>query len=180
MKQSAKTSEKLRTNLSDEYTTGEKKYPTSCQVTLHYLENHGNSVVCAPIAQEVSPFAQRKSNGNPDTFDKTYWNKKECYNCGDKGHPESHCKTKLYSNGKKKKNYDKNSLLSSKSSTHTMVGKINKDIQKTKISFAAIKCMIKNIEEEEDDSDISDSDSESGLAFFKWNVTSSPPMEKIS
>ena len=44
---------------------------------------------------------------------------------------------------------------------------MKKDIQKTKKSFADMECMIKNIEEEEDDSDISDSDSESGLAFFQ-------------
>ena len=48
-----------------------------------------------------------------------------------------------------------------------MVDKMKKDLQKTKKSFAAMECMIKNIEEEEDDSDISDSDSESGLAFFQ-------------
>ena len=48
-----------------------------------------------------------------------------------------------------------------------MVDKMKKDLQKTKKSFAAMECMINNIEEEEDDSDISDSDSESGLAFFQ-------------
>ena len=57
LKQSAKTSEKLRTNLSDDYTTAEKKYPTSRQETLQYLEKHSKSVVRAPIAQEGSLFA---------------------------------------------------------------------------------------------------------------------------
>ena len=90
LKQSAKTSDKLRTNLSDDYTTGENKYPTSCQTTLHYLEKHSNSVVHAPIAQEGSSFSQRKGNGNLDTFNKKYWKYKECYKCGDKGHPASH------------------------------------------------------------------------------------------
>ena len=61
-----------------------------------------------------------------------------------------------------------------------MVGKTNKDIQNTKKSFAAMEFMIKNIEEEEDNSEISDSDSESGSAFFKWNTESSPPLERIS
>ena len=51
LKQSAKTSEKLRTNMSDDYTTGEKKYPTSCQANIHYLEKHRNSVMHASIAQ---------------------------------------------------------------------------------------------------------------------------------
>ena len=37
LKQSSKTSENLRTNMSDDYTTGEKKYPMICQATLHYF-----------------------------------------------------------------------------------------------------------------------------------------------
>ena len=54
LKQSANTREKLRTNPSDDYTTGEKKYPTSRQATLHYLEKHSKSVVSATITQEGS------------------------------------------------------------------------------------------------------------------------------
>ena len=46
-----------------------------------------------------------------------------------------------------------------------MFGKMKKDIQKTKKSFAAMEVTIKRIEEEEDDSDISDLDSESGSSF---------------
>ena len=78
------------------------------------------------------------------------------------------------------KEYDYSSLVSRKSSTHTMVGKTKKDLQNTKKSFSAIECMIKKIEEEEDNSDISYPDSESVSAFFKWNATLSPPLERIS
>ena len=132
LKQSAKTSEKLRTNLSDDYTTGENKYPMSRQATLQYLEKRSNSVVRAPIAQEGSPFAQRKSNGNPDTLKKKYWKDKEFYKCGDKLHPTSHCKTKLDSNRKNKKKYDNSTSMYRKSSTHTMVGKMQNDLQRTR------------------------------------------------
>ena len=48
-----------------------------------------------------------------------------------------------------------------------MVGKMKKDIQKTKKSFADMECLIKNIEEEEDNSYILDSDIESGSAYFQ-------------
>ena len=100
---------------------------------------------------------------------------KECCKCGDKGHPASHYKTKLDSKGKKKKKDDDSSLVSRKSSTRTMVGKMKKDPQNTKKSFGALECMIKNIEEEEDDSEISDSDSESGSLFLHMerNIVSS-------
>ena len=118
--------------MSDDYTTGENKYPTSRQATLHYLEKHSNSVVHAPISQEGSFFEERKSNVNPDNLDKKYWKDKECYKCGDKGHPASYWKTKLDSNRNKKKKYDDISSVSSKSSTHTMVGNMKKDLQNTK------------------------------------------------
>ena len=117
-------------------------------------------------SQEGSWFAQRKGNDNPNTSDKKYWKDRECYKCGDKGHPESRCKTKLDSNRKNKNKDDKSSSVYSKPITHTMVGKTKKDIQKTNKSFTAMEYMIKNTEEEEDNLDISDSDSESGSAFF--------------
>ena len=69
----------------------------------------------------------------------------------DKGHPASYCKTKLDSNVKKKKKDGDSSSVYRKSSTHTMVGNMKKDIQNTKKLFTAMECMIKNIEEEEDD-----------------------------
>ena len=84
------------------------------QATLHYFEKHSKSIVRAPNAKEGSSFSQRKISGNPDTFDKKYCNDKECYKCGDKGHPESHFKTKLGSNVKKKKKDDDSSSLSIK------------------------------------------------------------------
>ena len=45
LKQSSKTSDKLRTNLSDDYTTGDNKYPVTRQGTLNYLEKHSKSVI---------------------------------------------------------------------------------------------------------------------------------------
>ena len=57
---------------------------------------------------------------------------------------------------------------------------MNNDLQKTKKPFAAMECMIKNIQEEEDDSKISDSDSESESTFLKWNATLSSPLKWIS
>ena len=91
-----------------------------------------------------------------------------------------HISKKLYSNGKKKKKDDYSILVSIKPSTQTMVGNMKKDLQKTKKPFVAKEFIIQNTEEKEDNSDISDSDSESGSAFFKWNATSSPPLERIS
>ena len=68
LKQSAKTSENIRTNLSDDYTTGENKYPTSSQETLHFLEKHIKVVLCAPIAQEGSSFFTKEEQWQPRYF----------------------------------------------------------------------------------------------------------------
>ena len=43
LRQSAKSSDKLKTNLSDNYTTGENKYTATRQETFHYLENHSKN-----------------------------------------------------------------------------------------------------------------------------------------
>jgi hypothetical protein len=56
---------------------------------------------------EVTSFAQkggrcggnRSSSGNEkgrdsSTYDKKYWNDKECYKCHSKGHPATHCTKK--------------------------------------------------------------------------------------
>ena len=82
LKHSAKTSEKLSTNLCDDYTTGENKHTMSRQATLHCLEKHSKSVVHAPIAQEGSSFAQREGNSNLDTFDKSIGNTRSATSLG--------------------------------------------------------------------------------------------------
>ena len=46
LKQITKTSNKLKTDISDNYTTVEKN-PVTRQETFHYLEKHSKSIVCA-------------------------------------------------------------------------------------------------------------------------------------
>ena len=87
LKQSAKTSEKLRTSISDNYNIGDKKYPTTQKETFHYLEKHSRSFVSTPPAPEGSSFSQKGG----DTFDNKFWKNKECFDCGKKGHPSTHC-----------------------------------------------------------------------------------------
>ena len=126
LKQSAKTSEKLRTSLSDNYTTRDNKYPNTCQETFHYLEKHIKIFVRTPTAPEGSSFAQRGG----DTFDKKFWKNKEWFNCGKKGHPYTHCTIE----NKK----DKDSDNDSQSSRTIRMEKMKKDIKKTKKSFLTL------------------------------------------
>ena len=64
--------------MSDDYTTGDRKYPTSLQSTLNFFEKHSKSVVRAPISHKGVSCAQRKGNGNLDTFENNYCEYKEC------------------------------------------------------------------------------------------------------
>ena len=120
LKQSVKTSKKLRTSISDNYTTGDNKYPTTRQEKFQYLDKHSNIFVRTPTDPEGSSFTQRGG----DNFDKKFWKNKECFNCGKKGHPSTH-----YTIEKKK---DKDSDNDSQSSQTIRMGKIKKDINKTK------------------------------------------------
>ena len=67
----------MKTNLSDNYTTGENKYPATLQETFHYLEKHSKNSVRAQTATEGSSFAQKggasKHWGPPKDWDDKEW-----------------------------------------------------------------------------------------------------------
>ena len=71
LKQSARTGNKLRTNLSDNYTMGEKNHVTR-QENFRYSEKHSKTIVRAQTDPEGSLFAQRGVGGYgryKDTFE---------------------------------------------------------------------------------------------------------------
>ena len=69
IRQSAKSSDKLKTNLSDNYATGENKYSATRQETSHYLEKHSKNSAQTQTAPEGSSFTQKggasKQRGPP-------------------------------------------------------------------------------------------------------------------
>ena len=139
----------------DNYTTGDNKYLTTSQEKFNYLEKHIKSFVRTPTAPEGSSFSQRGG----DTFDKKFCKNKECFNCGKKGHPSTHCTSK------KKK--DKDSDNGSQSSQTSQMDKMKKDLKKTKKSFATLQTQFEKLEEDDDASDITGSGDESGSSFLQ-------------
>ena len=151
-------------DLSNDYATGDDRYPKTCQATLHLLDKHSKSAVNAPPIPEVDrSFAQRGGSGgngsgkggkdSKEGYNKQYWADKVCYKCQKEGHPASHC------TDAKKKSTDEDDA-SAKSSRS--LKKLEKDLKKTKKVYATLKSQLEELKEEE--SDLSDSDDEEGAS----------------
>jgi hypothetical protein len=86
------------------------------------------------------------------TYDKKYWNDKECYKCHKKGHPATHCP-------KKPSDEDDCSTASAASS----VKKLKKDLKSIKKAFTTVNTQLAQLKEA--DSDISESEGEEASHF---------------
>jgi hypothetical protein len=99
----------------------------------------------------------RSSSGNGKgrdyiTYDKKYWNDKECYKCHKKGHPATHCPNKPSDD-------DDRSTASAASS----VKKLKKDLKSIKKAFTAVNAQLAQLEDT--DADSSESEGEEASHF---------------
>jgi hypothetical protein len=97
----------LKVDLKNDFTTGENRYPKNRQQTLHLLDKYSKTVVAKVTHSGGTSFAQKGGRGgvnqsssgsekvrDSSTYDKKYWNDKECYKYHKKGHPSTHCPKK--------------------------------------------------------------------------------------
>ena len=101
LQQSGKQHNKLKTDVQNNFTTGDDRYPKNRQAVLHLLDKYSKSAIQPPPISKGTAFAQRGGRGggrgseghgqSQQPFDKEYWKDKECYNCHKKGHPSTHC-----------------------------------------------------------------------------------------
>jgi hypothetical protein len=100
---------KIKDDLSDDYTKGSDNYPQNRSQAL-MLMDHYSKAPTAITTSEGTAFAKgggKKKKGDkdkatsntpkdPKVFDKEWWKDKECYRCGKgkKGHPASACSVK--------------------------------------------------------------------------------------
>jgi hypothetical protein len=127
IKMSNSKHDKIKDDLSDDYTKGSNNYPqTRPQVLM--LMNHYSKTPTAITTLESTAFAQsgkkKKKVGDkekkpgvakdPKDFDKEWWKDKECYRCSKKGHPASACSVKPLINN------DDKSICSSKLASNAM------------------------------------------------------------
>ena len=83
-----------------------------------------------------------KRGGDNKTFDKHYWQDKDCYKCGDQVHQSYHCTTVK----KHKDGYDKSMK---NNSSRASVKNIAKDIKKISKSFTTVKTWLQKLKEAE-------------------------------
>jgi hypothetical protein len=152
-------------DFQNNFTTGDNRFPKNCQQTLHLLDKYSKTVVAKVTHSEGTSFAQKSGRGGGNqssrgsgkgrvssTYDKKYWNDKECYKCHTKGHQATHCPKKLSDNNDR-------SMVSAASS----VKKLKKDLKSIKKAFAAINTQLAQLKEA--DSDISESEGEEASHF---------------
>ena len=174
MRQSGSQHAKLKVDLQNDFTVGEDRYPKNRQQTLHLLDKYSKTaVVPKQTLTEGASFAQGSGNGGgrggggdgtKKPFDKEWWKNKECYNCGNKGHPANACpeneKEKEKGKGKGKADDDKSVA------TTASVKKLEKELKAMKKSFKTVHTQLQDLRE--DESDISDSDTESATSHFQF------------
>jgi hypothetical protein len=168
LRQSGKQHNKLRTDLGNDYTTGDDRYSKTRQATLHLLDKYSKTVVAPPPSTAPENSFVTKGGDDESSYDKGYWRNKECYKCGKKGHPSSHCKSNKESDKKDKDDSSKSS--SSSKSNKSSLDKLKKEFKKTKKTFATMQSQIEEIANDSDLSESSedeDDDSETEKSFFQ-------------
>jgi hypothetical protein len=158
LRQSGTKHGNLKVDLQNDFTTGDNRYPKNRQQALHLLDKYSKTVVAKMTHSEGTSFAQKGGRGGSNrsssgsgkgcdsrTYDKKYWNDKECYKCHNEGHPATHCP-------KKPSDDDGRSTASAASS----VKKLKKDLETINKPFTTVNTQLAQLKEA--DSDISESE----------------------
>ena len=74
LRQSGKQHNKLTTNIQNNFTTGNDRYPKTCRATIHLLDKYSKSLIVIQTTYEVDEFYQKSVNmdqcGDMNTYDK--------------------------------------------------------------------------------------------------------------
>ena len=149
--QSGKQHAKLKTDLQNDFTTGDNHYPKNWQQTLHLLDKYSKTAVIKPPESKGTMFAQKgdkdknknKKKGDDDQkpYDKKYWKDKKCFGCGKMGHPASHCKATDEDDDAK--------------STADSIKKLTSEMKNMRKAFTTISTKLEKLSEADEASDLS-------------------------
>ena len=152
------THDTVRNNLLKAFIAKRDEYPTTRSEAIELLNKYDEKKPANTVASEGTAFVQKgkknqstdkkaapkKEGGDDDTPKKSFWENKECYICGKKGHGVKKCPNK-------KKADSDDSSLSSKSSKKS-IEELEKKM-KTSMSkqFAQLKAQYEDDEEDSSD-----------------------------
>ncbi len=142
---------KIKSDLSDDYTKGSDNYPVTLQQPLLLLDKYSKKPTLV-TPSEGTAFAQRgkkvdgkKSAGDKVKIDKKFYKDKECFCCRKKGHPKAACTVKLTPADDNDKSTKSTTSSTSKGSSKSNIGKLFGEMNKTIKTFG--KAMIQVSEE---------------------------------
>jgi Zinc knuckle len=163
---SAAQHDKLKVSLTDDYAKGQDTYPKNRHKALRLLDAFTKTAAPRTIVSEGTSFATAAKPSSKQSSEE-YWKDKECYKCGEKGHPARRCpnddKDKKKKKGKKGKDGDDsdNESRSSKRSFKSAKSKSSKgssfEKERAKL-MASTEYSMAQLKEEYDISDCSDDD----------------------
>jgi Zinc knuckle len=87
---SAAKHDKLKISLTDDYAKGQDTYPKTRQEALRLLDAFTKTAAPRAIVTEGKSFATAAKTSSKQSSE-DYWKGKECYKCGEKGHPARRC-----------------------------------------------------------------------------------------
>ena len=137
LKTAGSSHDKIKSDLSDDFTKGTDNYPITSQQILLLLDKYSKKPTLV-TPSEGTAFAQKgkkgdakKSGGDKVEFDKKFYKDKECFRCGKKGHSEAACTVKMTpaDDDDKSIKSTKSSSSKGKSNIGKMFGETNKTIK---------------------------------------------------
>jgi Zinc knuckle len=162
--------DELKVSLADDYAKGKDTYPKNRQETLCLLDAFIKTAALRVILSEGTSFASIAAKPSSKQSSEEYWKAKECYKCGEKGHPARKCPNddkdakKKKGKGKSKAKDDEydNESKASKQSYKSARSKSSKKSQDSSFEKERAKLManteytMAQLKEEYDISDCSD------------------------
>jgi hypothetical protein len=162
LKTAGSSHDKIKSDLSDDFTKGSDNYPVTPVQTLLLLDKYSKKPTVVAASDEGTAFAQKGKKGEAKKdaadkkveFDKEFYKDKECFRCGKKGHPKAACTVKITpaddENKSKspKSNKSASSLISSKSDISKLFGEMNKTLKTFGKALSQVSEVVDNLSDE--------------------------------
>ena len=160
LKTAGSSHDKIKSDLSDDFTKGSDNYPVTPVQTLLLLDKYSKKPTVV-AASEGTAFAQKGKKGEAKKdptdkkveFDKEFYKDKECFRCGKKGHPKAACTVKMTpaddeSKSKAKSNKSSSSSVLSKLDSSKMFGDMNKTLKTFGKALSQVSEVVDNLSDD--------------------------------